>query len=1499
MAARTKESLPLKRLTTQSSGPARSSEFDRTGRARASTTSFRDPPIKSVKLPELVITSSSRPSSVSHTSSGSIAKSAHLNGELLSIKRAKSLTRKSTVLDKSFQEKLESTAVTESPALSPLLWTEQTYLLVLLVAQMYENQSVTAASVTLVLFSLFLSAALYVSRSYRPSSRVLFVVLVYTCTLVLSPNSTSALVLLFGMMMLFANLLQTNMTYTRMTLVLFSTSLAYLLRTTLLQTDCFTTDGSCNVFSRLNLNYQIFWLAICCCGLLAATDLGRNSNSMYKWLLEQESGAFRLVNDNIDLQNQLRVAKIKPETEIAAPLTKATQMLMDLDKKRSVEVPGLQSHVQRILDILNSDRLFEPDFFKDTGDSDVTNFLQNVLENRKATSLRLRSMTLPSRLAPKLVHKEQEDTELVKLLQTIWDPFFDVLALEVVSNGHALFHVATTLFREHDFGSQLNISESKFQKWILKMEMGYDRNNPYHNPTHAADVTQVMNYFITRPKLKALLTTEDLFACIVAAVGHDYMHPGFTNAFLVATRNPLALRYNDTSVLEHFHASSVAEIFVQNEFDMLAALTPDQKKYIREMAVTMIMATDMAFHFEWLSKFKSKATTNSINFENANDKKLVLNIAMKCSDINNLTKPLQTSRIWTQLIIEEFFKQGDQEKARGLPVSMFMDRNNTDIPKCQMGFIDYIVLPLYEAWSQYLVGELDSHIDNLKNNRIFWKSQADSGQPVEKIDIPTYTVSVLRIPKHAKPRNGSIKSENPSIATSASESADTTPTLSNLSQKKESFASGMEYIRKLTHSQHGSEITDASSNHATSRRQARPSMDKSIGPLSIFRKISMSMAVGDDISNSTSEQSLPRSSKTGLSSNDASIHAKVSDNTFVANKSVSSQLESPGGIVHEEPAGLVVSPGRYSLGYAKEEMDVISEDAVPPMAMSRRKSLSTSELPPIRAPLVIEGMQNQGKSKPESDWLANANPSDRFYGFENFGNTCYSNSVVQALYYCKPFRDCVLLYSYPHSAAKLVAYEEALNLSQFSALAVEGEAADQTSALPARRDLDAPLEGAGNAIQVETNTKSKETSTWTGTLVDSIVSQFPDDQELSDTLFAAIQTLFSAISSQKKQVGVIGPKQFMTKLKQENEIFSSTQQQDAHEMFNYLINEIAETLIKHSKDFSQKFRKHGLAPKMVHDPKIPVFKSWIHELFEGELTNETKCLNCESVTNRDEPFLDLSVDIEQNSSLSTCLRHFSKSEVLNHKNKFFCDTCNSLQEAEKKYVCRLTSRMKIKRLPNVLAVHLKRFKYQEQLGRFSKLSYRVCFTEKLGLFNTPLDESALNQYFGEANLGTGYLFLYTASDYSSESLLKKMMPDGWRPPAPFNPSTTAPFSHNAELDPKEASPPPILATQELEDEEGDEAADAHPLQSLGDVAKVSPRLKHREMGSRPPFLSRTHSPGPIDTKRPSLPSIHVPTILSPGPATSLPMGAHGLDPSEQPLAKDSSWGWFKKVDKKK
>ena len=79
-------------------------------------------------------------------------------------------------------------------------------------------------------------------------------------------------------------------------------------------------------------------------------------------------------------------------------------------------------------------------------------------------------------------------------------------------------------------------------------------------------------------------------------------------------------------------------------------------------------------------------------------------------------------------------------------------------------------------------------------------------------------------------------------------------------------------------------------------------------------------------------------------------------------------------------------------------------------------------------------------------------------------------------------------------------------------------------------------------------------------------------------------------------------------------------------------------------------------------------------------------------------------------SLFLSLRTFSTCETLSAESKYYCEQCCSKQEA--------TKRLRVKKLPKILALHLKRFKYMEQLHRYTKLSHRVVFPWELKLFNT-------------------------------------------------------------------------------------------------------------------------------------------------------------------------------------
>ena len=54
---------------------------------------------------------------------------------------------------------------------------------------------------------------------------------------------------------------------------------------------------------------------------------------------------------------------------------------------------------------------------------------------------------------------------------------------------------------------------------------------------------------MTHSELKETINSLELLACILANLGHDVGHPGVMNRYLVNTSDPIAIKYNDISVL--------------------------------------------------------------------------------------------------------------------------------------------------------------------------------------------------------------------------------------------------------------------------------------------------------------------------------------------------------------------------------------------------------------------------------------------------------------------------------------------------------------------------------------------------------------------------------------------------------------------------------------------------------------------------------------------------------------------------------------------------------------------------------------------------------------------------------------------------------------------------------------------------------------------------------------------------------------------------------------
>uniref|UniRef100_A0A3Q3R6G9 Phosphodiesterase n=1 Tax=Monopterus albus TaxID=43700 RepID=A0A3Q3R6G9_MONAL len=324
--------------------------------------------------------------------------------------------------------------------------------------------------------------------------------------------------------------------------------------------------------------------------------------------------------------------------------------------------------------------------------------------------------------------KTDKEELLSKELEDLNKWGLNIFTVSEYSNNRPLTCIMYAIFQERDLLKTFKIPVDTFVAYMMTLEDHYHLDVAYHNSLHAADVAQSTHILLSTPALDAVFTDLEILAAIFAAAIHDVDHPGVSNQFLINTNSELALMYNDESVLENHHLAVGFKLLQEDNCDIFQNLTKKQRQSLRKMVIDMVLATDMSKHMSLLADLKTMVETKKVTssgvllLDNYTDRIQVLRNMVHCADLSNPTKSLELYRQWTDRIMEEFFHQGDRERERGMEISPMCDKHTASVEKSQVGFIDYIVHPLWETWADLVHPDAQDILDTLEDNRNWYQS---------------------------------------------------------------------------------------------------------------------------------------------------------------------------------------------------------------------------------------------------------------------------------------------------------------------------------------------------------------------------------------------------------------------------------------------------------------------------------------------------------------------------------------------------------------------------------------------------------------------------------------------------------------------------------------------------------------------------------------------------------------------------------------------------------
>jgi len=277
----------------------------------------------------------------------------------------------------------------------------------------------------------------------------------------------------------------------------------------------------------------------------------------------------------------------------------------------------------------------------------------------------------------------------------------------------------------------INVESQTLFKFISAVEQGYPPN-PFHNFSHGVDVLYSVARFLQLIEAGRFFTEVMQYLLLVAALAHDVGHLGVNNQFLMETSHELAIKYNDRSPMEMMHCSKLFHIVRDPSCDIFNKIEKTLYKEMRKHIIDGILHTDMTHHVPMVKDLGLLYQMNSdafdrldpgsvVNDDSPHIVQTVMNALLHCADISNPMKPWELCHRYADMVLDEFFAQGDKEKALGMPASFLMDRDKPGASSSQVGFFELVALPLFRVLDR-ACPSLRPMLAGAERNCLYWKS---------------------------------------------------------------------------------------------------------------------------------------------------------------------------------------------------------------------------------------------------------------------------------------------------------------------------------------------------------------------------------------------------------------------------------------------------------------------------------------------------------------------------------------------------------------------------------------------------------------------------------------------------------------------------------------------------------------------------------------------------------------------------------------------------------